>query len=685
MKKSIIRISTRMLSVLLAVLLLAASVPFAFAEEDCPHSNMTHYAEGSMTDYHGHLCVEFWECNTCYRHFRDENAQQELTYSQVFSIDCPHSETYFTKGNPPLCGGYGTIDHWTCRACLGNFEDKEATKPLTSISITSDKQHDYDYNGEPLGFKDEGNGRPWLSTTTAFDNECLEEYGMSAAEKFSNDGNVALCCKNCGVFVRQSDGAEIRPSAFGFFVNPIDELAGAVKIPSSPEGLSNGEKWMDMGSLLSLSFTGIASQYNATMLEYTLYVISTLDYYFNEATQQLFGLSISLVTGKPSINDESDMNWIVRTVGDEATAKALPSSPDGLTPGHKWFDAVAFYQDAIAQYVPEDENDRTEIEQLFSIIAAAAFALSSDGNDVFTTGCNAEMKSLAETYLNEEEQAFFHNGNWFLSLNGLLNYEDITGINVIDYVKTVEGDCAHVWNDGFENSSATCTAVGAKTFTCTLCGATRDEIIPALGHDWDGGEVTQQPTITETGTRTYTCNRCGATKLMTIPKADPTSLVQELESKLNLKDIEDDVTVFFDPDANLPADTVFNYEILKKGKFYQFFDLTLSSNGKEVQPGTPVWVKQPIPKGWDPKFISVWHGDEELPSFTDGGYVYFITPHFSEFQVKYDDPNQDDPGAQDPQPDPNLCHWCGKVHNGFFQKIIGFFHNILAKIFGNKY
>ena len=44
--------------------------------------------------------------------------------------------------------------------------------------------------------------------------------------------------------------------------------------------------------------------------------------------------------------------------------------------------------------------------------------------------------------------------------------------------------------------------------------------------------------------------------------------------------------------------------------------------------------------------------------------------------------------AEDPQPEPqpeNLCKWCGKVHEGFFQKIIGFFHNILAAIFGAKY
>ena len=44
------------------------------------------------------------------------------------------------------------------------------------------------------------------------------------------------------------------------------------------------------------------------------------------------------------------------------------------------------------------------------------------------------------------------------------------------------------------------------------------------------------------------------------------------------------------------------------------------------------------------------------------------------------------PADPEPQPQPeNLCKWCGKVHEGFFQKIIGFFHRILAAIFGAKY
>lgn len=36
-------------------------------------------------------------------------------------------------------------------------------------------------------------------------------------------------------------------------------------------------------------------------------------------------------------------------------------------------------------------------------------------------------------------------------------------------------------------------------------------------------------------------------------------------------------------------------------------------------------------------------------------------------------------------PEQNRCPWCGGQHEGFFQKIVGFFHRILAAIFGAKY
>ena len=114
----------------------------------------------------------------------------------------------------------------------------------------------------------------------------------------------------------------------------------------------------------------------------------------------------------------------------------------------------------------------------------------------------------------------------------------------------------HIWDAGVVTREATERENGICTYTCTLCGDTKEEIIPALphkhsytdvvtaptctekgytthtcacgesyrdgytaalGHAWDSGTVTKQPTATETGVRTYTCTRCHETKTESIP------------------------------------------------------------------------------------------------------------------------------------------------------------------------
>jgi len=48
--------------------------------------------------------------------------------------------------------------------------------------------------------------------------------------------------------------------------------------------------------------------------------------------------------------------------------------------------------------------------------------------------------------------------------------------------------------------------------------------------------------------------------------------------------------------------------------------------------------------------------------------------------------SQSDPGTTPTDPTPeNVCPWCGGVHEGLIQGIIGFFHRILAAIFGARY
>ncbi|MCI9175804.1 MAG: hypothetical protein HFH49_12840, partial [Lachnospiraceae bacterium] len=47
---------------------------------------------------------------------------------------------------------------------------------------------------------------------------------------------------------------------------------------------------------------------------------------------------------------------------------------------------------------------------------------------------------------------------------------------------TSEETCQHTWNAGEETTKPTCTNKGTKTYSCTICGETKTEEIPATGH-----------------------------------------------------------------------------------------------------------------------------------------------------------------------------------------------------------
>ena len=118
----------------------------------------------------------------------------------------------------------------------------------------------------------------------------------------------------------------------------------------------------------------------------------------------------------------------------------------------------------------------------------------------------------------------------------------------------------HKWDEGVVTKEATCTEAGEKTYTCTVCNATRTEKIEATGHKystewtidkeatctesgskshhctvcnakteeteikatghkWDEGKVTKEATCTEAGEKTYTCTVCKETKTEKIDAA----------------------------------------------------------------------------------------------------------------------------------------------------------------------
>lgn len=123
--------------------------------------------------------------------------------------------------------------------------------------------------------------------------------------------------------------------------------------------------------------------------------------------------------------------------------------------------------------------------------------------------------------------------------------------------KEIPATGAHTWDNGTVTTEPTENEPGVRTFTCTVCGATKTAPIPAtgthdyqftrtvaptctaggydlytcsgcgatekrnptdaLGHKWDSGKVTTEPTETAPGVRTYTCTVCGEVKTEVIP------------------------------------------------------------------------------------------------------------------------------------------------------------------------
>ena len=68
--------------------------------------------------------------------------------------------------------------------------------------------------------------------------------------------------------------------------------------------------------------------------------------------------------------------------------------------------------------------------------------------------------------------------------------------------------------------AATCTKAGKTAGShCSVCNTviTAQKAVPATGHSYDAGKVTKPATATTTGVKTYTCTICGATKTEVLP------------------------------------------------------------------------------------------------------------------------------------------------------------------------
>ena len=84
--------------------------------------------------------------------------------------------------------------------------------------------------------------------------------------------------------------------------------------------------------------------------------------------------------------------------------------------------------------------------------------------------------------------------------------------------KSIAKTETHSYDDGKITTKPTCTKIGKKTFTCTICGNTKTETVNATGHSYGEYKVVKEPTATKDGLKSRTCTVCGKVESVRIAK-----------------------------------------------------------------------------------------------------------------------------------------------------------------------
>ena len=88
-------------------------------------------------------------------------------------------------------------------------------------------------------------------------------------------------------------------------------------------------------------------------------------------------------------------------------------------------------------------------------------------------------------------------------------FSDQSCLHEIQEEDTIDPAKGHTYGNGTVTREATCMAFGLKTYTCSRCGHTKKEILPALGHDLQMQEGVPATCTSQGYESYYICSRCG--------------------------------------------------------------------------------------------------------------------------------------------------------------------------------
>ena len=114
------------------------------------------------------------------------------------------------------------------------------------------------------------------------------------------------------------------------------------------------------------------------------------------------------------------------------------------------------------------------------------------------------------------------NGHWRVAAvradDAVGNVEIKTFIqNEYIFVVSRDNKDVHQWEEGKIVLKPTCTKEGSLIYTCSICKATKTEVLKALGHDYSKDwTIDKKATCTESGSKSHHCTRCDSKQDVTV-------------------------------------------------------------------------------------------------------------------------------------------------------------------------
>lgn len=157
--------------------------------------------------------IEYWECSSCGKKFKDEACTVEVTDSEIMLEKVSHNLTK-TEAKAPTCTENGNIAYWTCSVCEKLFSDAagktEISKQDTVVAATGHTRSDvWTSDGtdhwhicttcEAVLDKAAHSGGTVTCQAKAICNVCKAEYGEKADHTFVSKHDGTQHWKECRV------------------------------------------------------------------------------------------------------------------------------------------------------------------------------------------------------------------------------------------------------------------------------------------------------------------------------------------------------------------------------------------------------------------------------------------------------------------------------------------------------